>query len=332
MEIHPSSSISQAGALFTDFSEEKKKKEAFNIFPYAGPNILLESTNRDVATSFTSDESGLFLSEKLEGEKMIQGQLMYPFPTNPILEHNYYDPSYFDGSIIDENFNVQENLIGTPLGVSHLHDPRLSYVENMLKLKEHHSNNSGLDDAYLKELFMTNIHRGTDYYLNQLRDLKPSLDDYSRVGRESKNRPLDPVVFDRHLNRGVTTHNSIREKTKLFQSSSAGNIQYNYRRERMNRRHQSDPYRERVSSSIPTNKNRNPYDGFSSHSAGIGGSWDSPDIGMQLVPNRGGRENGKNIQLLKDGAKFALGVGAALVINSALSSAGMSDIPDFKSL
>lgn len=241
MEIPPASSYAQASALFTGNSIEETKEEALRIYPYSVPNVWIESSNRQVATSVTSDESAFRAPDFVEGHRLIQGHLLYPFASNADFEHSRFDVSYFDGSV-REDFNIQENLIGTPLGASTLMDPRMAYLDNILKLKEHHAGQNVMNDDYLKQLFMTNTEKGANYYLNQLHDMQPSLDNFSRKGRDLKNTPIEDIHFTSHNTQGITDHKNIHTKTRFATGGATPSVQYNYRRDRMRRRDSLDPY------------------------------------------------------------------------------------------
>lgn len=194
MEIPPESSYAQCSALFTGYSSGDVNKKILSLTPDPGFNFLNESTNRQVAYTSTGSISDFRVDDFKEASKIFNGIQKYPYSNSAQIFNYKFDPYYFDGSENEPNFNVQENLIGTPLGTSLLEDPRLTYTKNLLMLKEYQGQEQQLNDAYIKELYMVNTEKGSTYYQNMLERQQNALDAWSRRGR-SKKQPLDSIVF-----------------------------------------------------------------------------------------------------------------------------------------
>ena len=194
MEIPPESSYAQCSALFTGYSSGDVNKKILSLTPDPGFNFLNESTNRQVAYTSTGSISDFRIDDFKEASKIFNGIQKYPYSNSAQIFNYKFDPYYFDGSENEPNFNVQENLIGTPLGTSLLEDPRLTYTKNLLLLKEYQGQEQQLNDAYIKELYMVNTEKGSTYYQNMLERQQNALDAWSRRGR-SKKQPLDSIVF-----------------------------------------------------------------------------------------------------------------------------------------
>lgn len=233
MEIPRTSSIAQATAYFTGYSEDEQRQQILNLFPDAGPNVLIESLDRSQAISESGEITDFLIKDRIEGHRMLQGPLAYPFHSTAEIFNHKFDPLYFDGSEDAPNFNVQENLIGRPLGAEPLQDHRLAYVDNLLKLKEYQSSNSALDDDYIKQLYLTNTEKGAQYYFNQLQDLRESMGLHARNNAERNSLPLSEVHFTSKIQRGVGEHPKALRRRVIPQPSTSMNIQSNHRRDQM---------------------------------------------------------------------------------------------------
>lgn len=238
MEIPPSSSVAQISAYFTGFSEDEKQKQFLDIHPFTVP--FKPTNSLDIIPAASS--SGLPSEYKTEDFKyawqMYLGQLMYPFDNVAQVTHHQFDPLYFDGS--EERaaaFNVQENLISLPLDSPQLVDPRVSYIDSLMKMREYTAGNIPLDSSYLNTLFMSTTEKGANYYLNQLKDLDEALGKSARQGYAIKNSVEIPEdIFRRHAARGVPTHSQLDSSIQsrfMENFSSTATTQSNYRRDQM---------------------------------------------------------------------------------------------------
>lgn len=232
MEIPPSSSFAQSSALFSGENKKDILRQLFLQGPVSDRNSHIESSNRFVATSCTGELQDFKIDDFKEAYRMMNGPPKYPFQDIALIENYKFDPYYFDGSENDPNINVNENLIGTPLGVSTLEDPRMSYVKNILTLKEYNGQANQLNDSYIKELYMVNSDKGSNYYYNMLERQKDSLDNWSREGRKRKNKAVPGIAFTYNLPTGTT--NAVRKKRNVVQTlySETPSVQRNYRREK----------------------------------------------------------------------------------------------------
>lgn len=235
MEIPPSSSFAQSTALFSGLSRDDVTKSILSIGPEPERNSHLYSNNVIVAASMTGELQDFKYDDFREAYRMMNGPPKYPFQSIAQISNSKFDPYYFDGSENDPNFNVNENFIGTPLGTSLLEDPRLSYVKNIMTLKEYQGQADQLNDSYLKELYMVNSEKGSNYYINMLERQQQALEYWSREGRASKNKTIPGIAFTYNLPAGVTQRTQKRQKVNQTIYSETANVQRNYRREVMNR-------------------------------------------------------------------------------------------------
>lgn len=235
MEIAPPSSFSQVSALFNDTSEQQRIRELAGLYPIETPNIHYHSSDFQQASSHTGLDVEFRTADTHEGHRLLNGPLLYPFQSTAQIFNHKFDPFYYDGSELDTSFNVQENLIGTPLGATNLEDPRMSYVKNMLQMKELHGANHPLDDTYLKELFMVNTEKGSNYYQAQLDKLDASMSNYSRMGRYSKQKPLHDIQFSQNIATGAPIHEKHTARIEYQSPTDAGPIQHSRRAQRMQR-------------------------------------------------------------------------------------------------
>lgn len=235
MEDPPSSSFAQSSALFSGLSKDEIEKSIYFQFPVSDRNNLVESSNRSVAISATGELQDFKYDDFREAYRMMNGPSKYPFQSIAQISNYKFDPYYFDGSESDPNINVNENLIGTPLGKSLLEDPRLAYVKNLLTLKEYQGQADQLNDSYIKELYMVNSEKGANYYQNMLDRQKESLDYWSREGRKRKQSDIPGIAFTMNLPAG--DYNRQKKKVRVSQTlySTTPNVQRNYRRELMDR-------------------------------------------------------------------------------------------------
>lgn len=233
MEIPLPSSFSQASALFSDTNENERRAQVLGTWPNQMYNKHLESLDMIKAVSATNLDKDFRSNDYQEAFKIYNGSLLYPFQDTAQIFHHKFDPFYWDGSELDGDYNVQENLIGTPLGAGTLEDPRMTYVENILKLKEMQGVNDPLDNSYLQNLYMVNADRGSNYYQNQLQKLNFAMNNFSRVNRETRHVPLHSVQFTKNLATGNPIHVKHTTKRKIDMPSAAGLQQSSRKQARM---------------------------------------------------------------------------------------------------
>jgi hypothetical protein len=235
MEIPPVSSFSQASALFSDLNQEEIRKHILGVYPTEPFNKQIDSADRQQAVSHTGLDKEFRTEDYHEAHRLYNGPLQYPYQNKAQIFNHKFDPFYWDGTELSDNYNVQENLIGTPLGASTLEDPRLAYVHNMLLMRELHGANDPLENDYIKQLYMVNVEKGSNYYQNQLDKLDSAMSNYTRQGRFSKSKPLQDIQFTQSVATGNPTHYKHTAKINIQQPSEFGLVQRNRRASRMRR-------------------------------------------------------------------------------------------------
>lgn len=233
MEIPLASDFAQASALFNDTSETERRNEILGLWPNELPNKHIESLDLVAAASVSNLDKEFRTKDYEEAYRLYTGVLQYPFQNKAQIFHHKFDPYYWDGSELDGDYNVQENLIGTPLGASTLEDPRMTYVANILQMKELHGANDPLDNAYLQNLYMLNTDKGSNYYQNQLQKLNFAMNQHSRLSKAGRHVPLHSIQFSKNLATGNPTHVKHTAKRKISMPSAAGLHQQSRKQTRM---------------------------------------------------------------------------------------------------
>ena len=231
MEIPPDSSFAQSTALCAGRSRQDVMNSILFQFPTSDSNTILLSSDAAVAASSTGDLTDFKYDNFREAYRMMNRPPKYPFQNIAQISNYKFDPYYFDGSENQANFNINENLIGTPLGTSLLEDPRLSYVKNLLTLREYEGQADQLNDSYIKELYMVNSEKGANYYQNMLENQKVALDNWSREGRKRKNIPIQGIAFTHNLPSGETARTKKKRIVEQTIYSETPSVQRNYRRD-----------------------------------------------------------------------------------------------------
>jgi hypothetical protein len=234
MEIPLPSDFAQASALFTDADNIQRRREVLGLWPVETPNKHIESLDLVTAVSVSNLDKEFRTNDYKEAYRLYNGPLQYPFQDKAQIFHHKFDPFYWDGSELDGDYNVQENLIGTPLGASTLEDPRMTYVANMLHLKELHGANDPLDNSYIQNLYMLNTDKGSNYYQNQIQKLDFAMNQHSRLSKAARHTPLHPIQFSKNLATGNPVHVKHTAKRKIEMPSAAGVVQTSRKQSRMN--------------------------------------------------------------------------------------------------
>jgi hypothetical protein len=251
MEIPLASDFAQASALFTDSNENERRREILGLWPNELPNKHLESLDLVTAVSVSNLDKEFRTNDYKEAYRLYNGALQYPFQNKAQIFHHKFDPFYWDGSELDGDYNVQENLIGTPLGASTLEDPRMTYVANILQMKELHGANDPLDNAYLQNLYMLNTDKGSNYYQNQLQKLNFAMNQHTRVSKAARHVPLHSIQFSKNLATGNPVHIKHTAKRKISMPSAAGLQQTSRKQSRMTALDQNKPAHV-VKAAVPT--------------------------------------------------------------------------------
>ena len=105
-----------------------------------------------------------------------------------------------------------------------------------MTLKEYQGQADQLNDAYIKELYMVNSEKGSNYYMNMLEKQDEALGNWSRLGREAKNFQIDPISFTYGLPTGETERPKNPSKIRVAQTmySATPSVQRNIRQEIFN--------------------------------------------------------------------------------------------------
>lgn len=212
MEFQPPSSISQANALFRGVTQQEVKNDIMRIYPLIPVRATDEGMDRMIATTSTSEANDFHEANMGEGYRLLNGQLTNPFQRVAQLFNNKTDPFYLDGSESNPNAfdNVQENLIGHPMGVTELEDPKLSFTSNMILLKELKGATHNWSDDYLKELFQTNVDKGANYYQKQATLHRADFQNSLQLMKASQNNIIHDSVLLSHIPRGASSHASTK--------------------------------------------------------------------------------------------------------------------------
>lgn len=212
MEFQPPSSISQANALFRGVTQQEVKNDIMRIYPLIPVRASDEGMDRMIATTSTSEANDFHEANMGEGYRLLNGQLTNPFQRVAQLFNNKTDPFYLDGSESNPNAfdNVQENLIGHPMGVTELEDPKLTFTSNMVLLKELKGATHNWSDDYLKELFQTNIDKGANYYQKQATLHRADFQNSLQLMKASQNNIVHDSVLLSHIPRGASSHASTK--------------------------------------------------------------------------------------------------------------------------
>lgn len=216
MENPPNLTFSEVTSVFSDLNHEQQRQELLNAFPYPQFNQITSDSNYAQGRSVTSD-AAQFKSEIFqEGARIFNGQLLYPFESTAELWTNKTDPFYFDGSENNSVYHLQENLIGRTLGSDLLEDPNKTYAENLLTLKENHGSQMILNDDYVKNLFMLNTAKGSQYYARSIQREAENLAMHTREERQRKNANIVEPNYTRDYPTGQFEHPTTFPTARLF--------------------------------------------------------------------------------------------------------------------
>jgi hypothetical protein len=161
--------FNQITSQFSDLTYAEQAQQYLSLRPNEyETNTIIESTDRQMAGTVVSEEAQFRPEDFARAGQQFSGVLTNPYQTRAQLENVNFDPFYYDGSERTDMFNVEENLIGTPLGSTLLEDPRKTFIENTMKIKEIESETNRLDHTWVQQLYLANAEKGSNYYLNQI--------------------------------------------------------------------------------------------------------------------------------------------------------------------
>lgn len=178
MEIQPPSSVAEATANYTGWTQDQVDNAIRRIWPFRAINTLKHSSDTLAAVSSTGLATEFRDAERAEGYRMLHGIVQNPWSSIHEVEIGKMDPYYMSLPSQDLT-DLYQKTIGKPTGVSEVADPRLTFVENLLKLKEFQR---GMDNehsyAYLQNLFMTQLENGKSYYQKQAQKQQQAFSDH----------------------------------------------------------------------------------------------------------------------------------------------------------
>lgn len=236
MERPPNLTFPQVSALFGDSSYEEQRKELLDMVPDCYFNKLQESTDRAQSASVVNEESQFRREDFIEGGKMFNGQIRYPYQSVAELWTGKTDPYYFDGSENNNIFHLQENMIGRPLGADFIRDPNFTYTENLMKMREARGQLEVADDNYIRELYSFNTQKGSNYYETQVQKEVENLARETRISRGQKQRSIYVERIDNDISaQGQFEHPGGIESKEDYIPSMNAYQQANFRQSRFDR-------------------------------------------------------------------------------------------------
>lgn len=223
MERPPNMTFAQVSALYGDSSLEEQRQELLAMTPISYINKFENSSDRSQAQMVVSENSAFREDDFVEGGKMFNGRIQYPFTSTAELWTGKTDPYYFDGSEVNNVYHLQENLIGRPLGADFIRDPNYTYIENLIKMKEAKSQRDVIDDDYVKKLYLFNSEKGTNYYTTAVEKEFENLASQTREGRSRKQRTVYVESIENDItSQGQFEHpGQIESKQDYFPSQNA---------------------------------------------------------------------------------------------------------------
>ena len=230
MDAPQTTNIADITAPFSDRSLQDNINRIYDLPRWQEFNRALVSSDIDVATTITSEAAMFKADDYKESYRQWHPYVQYPFDKTALIENQQFHVSYYDGSEENPINNVTENLIGTPLGASPFDDPRHIYVDTLLKHREYAGNNDPLDTDYLKQLYMLNTDKGTNYYKLQVQKQNEAINNYARAKTIRQSEPIDTIHFTARVARGITEHDLPKDRIpmKLFTAVAENN----YRKKR----------------------------------------------------------------------------------------------------
>ena len=236
MERPPNMTFAQVSALFGDTSYEEQRRELAEMVPDIYFNKLQESTDRSQAAMVVNEESQFRRQDFIEGGRMYNGQIRYPFQSVDELWTGKTDQYYFDGSENNNVYHLQENMIGRPLGADFIRDPNYTYTENLMKMREARSQREVADDNYIRELYAFNTQKGSNYYETQVQKEIENLSRDTRISRGQKQRSIYVESIESDITaQGQFEHPGEIESKEDYIPSMNAYQQANFRQSRFDR-------------------------------------------------------------------------------------------------
>lgn len=213
MEIQPPSSVDQATAKFTGLSKKQVEDSIRRIFPYRVPNTLLKSKYVAEAVSSTSSYKDFREKDQIEAHRLLQGVITNPWQSIHNLEYDKVDPNYYDAGLSDIT-DLSQNLIGKVTGAPDTHDPRMNFVNNLLKLKQFQK---GFDNdhsyEYMTNLFLSQVEKGSTYYQTQAQRQQEEMNNAAAM--KTTTPVLNQHVLLKHMPMGTLAKPHGRKKRDI---------------------------------------------------------------------------------------------------------------------
>mgnify|MGYP006360106483 CR=1 FL=1 len=167
MEIQQPSDVGQATARFTGLTRQQVEDTIRRIYPYRTINANLHSKDAKEAITVTGEYTDFNERNHIEGNRMLQGIITNPWSSIHDVQQGKADPFYYDSGYSDVADLIQ-NSIGHITGEPQNNDPRLTFTENLMKLKMFRGQvDSDLRYNYITNLFLTEVAAGSTYYPTQ---------------------------------------------------------------------------------------------------------------------------------------------------------------------
>jgi hypothetical protein len=232
MEIQQPSSVGQATALFTGLTRKQVEDTIKRIFPYRAFDTNLHSKNTAAAISSTGSFTDFREKEHIEAHRLLQGVITNPWNSIHDIDQGKADPFYYDSGVSDIE-DIIQRTIGHPTGSPDAHDPRYTFIENLLKMKMYQK---GVDNEhsydYMTNLFLSQVDKGATYYQTQAM---------------RQNEEMAKQTMGKLQNTPILNHHTILKTTNLTQGM---NPPHKHRRREITINptptHQNNPQRARL--------------------------------------------------------------------------------------
>lgn len=200
MEIQPPSSIAQATARFTGLTNQQVQDSIRRIYPLRPIDTNIFSQNTKAAVSSTGGGTDYRESEHIEAHRILQGVVTNPWNSIHDIEVGKTDPFYKDSGASDIK-DIIQHTIGHVTGAPDPHDPRYSFVDNLLKMKMYQKNMDNYHSYdYMKNLFLAQVEKGSTYYQTQAM---------------RQNEEMSKQMMDRLESTPVLNHHTILKSTPI---------------------------------------------------------------------------------------------------------------------
>lgn len=213
MEIQQPSSVGQATALFTGLTRKQVEDTIKRIFPYRAFDTNLHSKNTLAAISATGSLTDYREKEYIEAHRLLQGIITNPWNSIHDIDAGKADPFYYDSGISDIE-DIIQRTIGHPTGSPDTHDPRYTFIENLMKMKMYQK---GVDNEYsydyMTNLFLSQVEKGSTYYQTQA--MRQNEEMAQNTMNQLQSRPVldhHTILKNTHINQGMIAPHKHRRR------------------------------------------------------------------------------------------------------------------------